>query len=276
MNNTINKKIVIGSVSAIGVLGLAALGIAANPIHQSIIEGVSQQAIVKDGTDEAFWDTLRIKAFEAEKYETLAEMGEAADVVVIGRLTDFRANRQFQGDASQDVITYAAVDVKIEKVVRGEAPGSTITLEFMLPAPPKRVPAVVEAQRERMPKGKTVMFLRHKRGEGESGLYRLVNSYGLWISDRGELRSPLAETPSYPDAVSSSYTENLQKSEAERAAIAQATAEGKIDRLPPGLVPSMRSSAMAPIVDGPKNPADGYAAELEGKTSLEDLASIVR
>jgi len=54
-----------------------------------------------------------------------------------------------------------------------------------------------------------VFFLRHKRGSGEVGLFRVVNSTGLWAPTvRSELDTPLAEAP--PDQTGT-YRDELSR-----------------------------------------------------------------
>lgn len=44
-----------------------------------------------------------------------------------------------------------------------------------------------------LPEDEILVFLRAKRGEGEEGLYRLVNSTGLWVGSDDGVTAPLAE-----------------------------------------------------------------------------------
>lgn len=147
-----------------------------------------------DTKDEQFWAPLRITGDEAEGFATLSEMVASAETVARGRLMNLRVSREFRGEAVEDVVTYAAADFKVDEVLAGDGIADTVPLEFLLSASADDAQAQVDAQRGQIPSTDIVVFLRAKRGEGESGLYRVVNSYGLWTpSSRAPLDTPLSE-----------------------------------------------------------------------------------
>lgn len=138
-----------------------------------------------------FWPTLQIAADEAESYASLVEMAKAADLVVVGRMSNFRLNRRIQGDSPEHVVHMAAVDIDVEQAVRGVAPGKHLVLEFLLLGRPHEIAAKVQQQAASLPQAPMLFFLRHKGGS-ETGLCRLVNHLGLWLADEGAVRAPLS------------------------------------------------------------------------------------
>lgn len=142
-----------------------------------------------------FWSDLRIEGDEVEGYGSLREMKAHADAVVTGRFDSFALSRTFQGDAPEDVTAYAVAEVVVDARLRGVVP-DRLKLEFLLPVPSDRAAAAVKEMANTMPTGDLVLFLRAKRGPDEDGLYRIVNSVGLWTAtDRASVDAPLREEP---------------------------------------------------------------------------------
>lgn len=146
-----------------------------------------------DGT--AFWGPLRVQGDEVEGYSSLSEMADEADAVVRGRFAGYGPSRTLGTDTPEDTVTYAAAEVEVVEVLRGEVPADALPVEFLVSAPADQVDALIEEQQRALPEGEVVLFLREKRGEGESGLYRVVNSNGLWTTIEGQLAVPMAEGP---------------------------------------------------------------------------------
>lgn len=141
----------------------------------------------------SFWDAVRITGDEVEGYKSIAEMGEAADAVVVGRFTSLGLSREVHGDAPEDVVLYAAAQLEIGHVFAGRIGERSIPFEFLLGGQPAA--AEMQALEDALPRGDLIVFLRDKGGR-EAGLYRAVNSVGLWASsDRATLDTPLAEAP---------------------------------------------------------------------------------
>ena len=139
-----------------------------------------------------FWERFGPFDLEVERYNTLAEMANASDAVVVARVEQIGEPRVIQGDAAADRVTYIAVHVRILRWLRGDTPG-IVPLEF-LGGTPEKAEAAVRELRAAMPKEPFVVFLHEKRGAGEAGLYRPTNSAGLWAaSTRSPLDTPLAE-----------------------------------------------------------------------------------
>lgn len=103
-------------------------------------------------------------------------------------------NEQGAGPRSRlDVVTYVAADLEVSRVLAGSLDSSSIPLEFLLTSGGASGGAV-ERMESALPQEDLVVFLHAKRGERETGLYRAVNSLGLWAaSERAVLDTPLSE-----------------------------------------------------------------------------------
>lgn len=128
-----------------------------------------------------FWDELRIDgADEAEGWGTFGEMKAAADVVVVAEIASFEMSRTFQGDAEEDLVGYGRANLKVIESLQGDPPEGLVPVEFLLGGDPESYQATADAIGKAVPGGRFLVFLRAKRGKGEDGLFRLVNSTGLW------------------------------------------------------------------------------------------------
>lgn len=142
----------------------------------------------------AFWDVLRVAGDEVEGWPTIGEMKESADAVVMGKFVSFALNRVVAGDAAEDSVGYGAAKVQLAETISGMTEGGPITLEFVLPGTAGDFEAVVKELETSLPEGEMLLFLREKRGTGEAGLFRLVNSNGLWTTtSRADVDAPLAD-----------------------------------------------------------------------------------
>lgn len=141
---------------------------------------------------EVFWKALRVPgANEFESYRTFDEMTVAADVVVRGQIGSLEISRTIQGDAEEDVVVMASAKVRDVEILAGEVPDNDLAVEFLIPFAPQVAQEVVSAASS-APSYDAVLFLRDKGGR-ESGIYRIVSSTGLWVSENGQTRAPLAE-----------------------------------------------------------------------------------
>lgn len=141
-----------------------------------------------------FWDVLRIGGDEVEGWPTIGEMKASADAVVLGRFVSFALNRVVAGDAAESSVGYGAAEVQVAETISGITDGEPITLEFVLPGTAGDFEAVVKDLETSLPEGEILLFLREKRGTGEAGLFRLVNSNGLWATTaRSDVDAPLAD-----------------------------------------------------------------------------------
>lgn len=114
---------------------------------------------------------------EVENYKTLAEAREAADLVVVGRLTDVVSNRPVAD------LTYTSVRLQIDEVLAGGNAPTSVLFEFG-----------GQVDEEDVPHGEAVWFLREKRGQ-ERGFYRLVSSQGLFVPGPQHVESPAYAHP---------------------------------------------------------------------------------
>lgn len=145
--------------------------------------------------DGGFWESFRISALTVHRYSTLAEMLEASDGVVVAQVTGVEISRTVQGDAPEDVVTYARVDLSVQRVLSGDVPG-VVPLEFLLGPTPVHAAADVLRLQQSIPRDPAVFFLHEKQGKGEQGLYRVTSTTGLWAATaRGQLDAPLQEQP---------------------------------------------------------------------------------
>lgn len=143
-------------------------------------------------TDSAY-AALRVQGLEVESYGSLREMARGADFVVIGKFTSFDISRTIQGDVAQDVVVYGKATLVVTRKVVNEPVATELPVEFLLPYGPEEAELKAAEFAADLPKEDVLVFLRDKGG-AEAGLYRLVNSQGLWTSTaRATVDAPLAE-----------------------------------------------------------------------------------
>jgi hypothetical protein len=161
------------------LVAIAILLTACSPAHQV------------DPGDQAFWVALQINADEVEGYASLDEMAAAADLVVVGSFSDFGLTRVIQGDAPQDQVGMGGAIVSVDRAYKGSVP-RTLIVEFVLPVvgTTEDFVAYTEGLKETLPSGPMLLLLRDKGGS-EAGLYRLVNSLGLWVLSEQGMAAPL-------------------------------------------------------------------------------------
>ena len=179
--------------TAFTLLAIFLLGVTASACTAS--SGADPAATETGGIEQAareaaFWDALRITGSEVPGFDSLADMAEGSDLVVIGRLANFRQSRQLTF-GSDDIVTYGGVDLLITEVLYGRPVGDIVLLEFLVNERPDRVAAAIEAQDAALPAGDVIVFLHEKQGEGEAGIYRPMHSTGMWIAGGGEIVAPL-------------------------------------------------------------------------------------
>lgn len=214
-----------------------------------------------------FWESLHVHGDEAEGYPSLSEMAEAADHVVLGTLSNFRLNRLIQTGSPEHVVHMGAADLKVSRVVRGSDPGKVVVLEFLLTGPQEHMAAKIRQQAEAMPTDPALFFLRHKGGS-EAGLYRIVNSKGLWVSDGESVTAPLAENGSSQPRPIAARAFSARDIARERAARPESLRRRE----------RTQASPEAPI-EANTGEAEGegalYQDELEGIKTLDELARLV-
>lgn len=155
------------------------------------------------------WAPLRvIGALEAERYPSIEAMRDSTDAVVAGSFVSF-GTRSFHGDAAEDVLVYLVATLRVDEVLAGILTEPTVPLEFVVPSAVAEDAPVLGTLAASLPRTEMVFFLRHKRGDGETGLYRLVKSTGLWTpTARSGLDTPLARAS--PD-VAGTYSDELSQ-----------------------------------------------------------------
>ncbi|MDG4824013.1 hypothetical protein O7635_19330 [Asanoa sp. WMMD1127] len=148
---------------------------------------------------ERFWETFRITGDEVEPYAPMGSMVMSADATVLGRFSGVGKMRTVSAEAG-DSVHYLAVNLSVSRQLAGGRIPSPVPVEFMISAQQGAGPddAVKEVSAS-LPQGEMVVFLRHKGG-AEAGLYRVVNSRGLWTAtSRDAIDTPLAEQPARND-----------------------------------------------------------------------------
>lgn len=178
--------------TAFSVLAIFLLGVTASACTGSRGDdpAAPETAPEQAAREAAFWDALRITGSEVPGFDSLAEMIDGSDLVVIGRLANFRQSRQLTF-SSDDIVTYGGVDLLVTEVLHGAPVGDVILLEFLVIERPDRVAAAIEAQDAALPAGDVIVFLHEKRGKGEADIYRPVHSTGMWIATEGGIVAPL-------------------------------------------------------------------------------------
>jgi hypothetical protein len=157
----------------------------------------------------AFWESLRITGMQVEHYDSLSSMTKSADIVASGMFVDFKLSREVQTSTGEDAVAYGVATLQVAKVLAGDAGKKAIAVEFLLPDAPLDLSKRIASMKAVLPAENVVVFLRHKGG-GEAGLYRLVNSWGLWTSDNRTLTAPLVAVEAEADT-GRTYTTELSK-----------------------------------------------------------------
>ncbi|SCL67715.1 hypothetical protein [Micromonospora peucetia] len=161
-------------------------------------------------SDERFWQTFRISGDEVEPYVPLGSMAQTADATVLARFGKVGKIRTLTAEGN-DTVHYVSVDLAVTRELAGKGGlPSVVPLEFMvIPGRGQSIDDVAGEMSAALPKEEMVLFLRAKKGAGEAGLYRVVNSRGLWAStSRETLDTPLAEKPVKDEA---QYKSDLAK-----------------------------------------------------------------
>lgn len=175
------------------------------------------------------WVPLRlVQALESEPYRPIAELGQTADVVAIGRFTEVLEVRRVGHPVGLAPVLPVLFEPTL--VLRGTVDGP-LPVEFPLVG--RSVEDAVAAYRNALLGPEVLLILRAKRFLGEEGRYRIVNTYGLWVAtDRHALDAPLAEVDPWEDE---RYAATL--AEAQGSLTALAAIAVSLPQLPPPTLP---------------------------------------
>jgi hypothetical protein len=203
-------KIVSGLISCAAVFGL--------------LSSIRGSQLGTQTTNEVFWKSFRVDGMEVEHFESLSDMKKSADLVIEGALIDFRLSREIRTAIGEDSVAYGLATVRVSRVLKGQVKAETVPVEFLMPDSPEALSSRVADLESTLPAGAIVLFLRDKGGR-ESGLYRTVNSWGLWASGGRGVIAPLVEGS--PEADNSrSYVAELAGI-SDVAGLSQSIANGK-------------------------------------------------
>ncbi|MEE9365822.1 MAG: hypothetical protein V3W44_03955 [Dehalococcoidales bacterium] len=144
-------------------------------------------------TDNAsgFWPHLVLHgANELEGYDSIKEMSNASDLVVVAQMSDFRFSRIIQGDAPEDAVTLAVADFAVLDDMWDDAP-KEVSVEFLMPhSAPAAALSAIDARASSVSDEEVLLFLRSKKNVPST--HRLVNMSGMWTAAGGALRAPLS------------------------------------------------------------------------------------
>lgn len=157
----------------------------------------STQGSSRPSNSDRFWGLLSVNGVEAEWYESMAEMRDSSDAVVIASALSFTEGRTF-GSADGGAAYFGVLSLSVEHVITGSAP-FTVQLEV---ATPER--SVLDSLSAVVPTERAIYFLRNKgtsarlwgpppgsSAAAESQFWRLVNSQGLYREVAGKVVAPV-------------------------------------------------------------------------------------
>jgi hypothetical protein len=154
-------------------------------------DGIRQDPGVVDGRageEEEFWRFFEANYEWVEFHPTLKDAVADSDATLLGRFASVSRGVVIQGDAIEDVYEEVNVRVEVLEAIHGHAL-NVESLELTLPPPNRRLSeAVLDAMERSLPQEPVLLILRKRA----SGLYRVVNGYGMWLhTARAELDAPL-------------------------------------------------------------------------------------
>lgn len=136
---------------------------------------------------ERFWESMRVEGDEVEPFGSIPDMAERSDAVVVGEFGSLVGDRS-AGDSAP--VNYVQVELRVDEVIAGEVGSDVIVMEFLASGDPGTL----------LPDEQVLVFLRAKRGAGEDGLWRAINSRGLWsATSRADIDTPLNPEPPAED-----------------------------------------------------------------------------
>ncbi|WP_444663310.1 hypothetical protein ACT17Q_14585 [Cellulomonas sp. CW35] len=168
-----------GSVAAFAVGSLAV----------GTLAGCTSDATALPST--ADFVTLRISGDEVEPYAGFDDMLKSADLAASGVVGEPGPVRSVGERGSEAYVL--PFEFTVSDVASGEGP-SVVDVELSLGATdPEQAHAAKAAFSKVMSGQEAFLYLRAKQSAGDEGVYRIVNSYGLWMETAdAALTAPLA------------------------------------------------------------------------------------
>jgi hypothetical protein len=173
----------------------------AGPVVNGAIDGGDTDGVDADGVDPSsrlkqearFWDAVEICGEWVEAYPTLTRMADAADAVLVGRMSGVAVGNTVQGDAPEDFYAEVNLRIDVDEILRHTVAGS-FELSLVLPTVFREqdLEPAVDALRADLPADPMVLLVR-ERSDFE-GVFILVNDRALWTrTTRGALDNPIDE-----------------------------------------------------------------------------------
>lgn len=137
-----------------------------------------------------FWAALFVQA-TYQSYDTAQEAIEASDAVIIGQVIDVSLSREVDAIPEwglDGILTFAAVEVRVDRVLAGQIEGSEqgyVTWEAFVPSEDG-----LDQMMSSVPTEPLILFL----GGGaspETVVYALLNPESYFVNDGGTVRSAL-------------------------------------------------------------------------------------
>lgn len=144
------------SVTAVSTSEAASPTMSASPTVPATVPAPSATTPGPEGRSEAFWGALTYSATFVDHFDSLRDMTDSVDLVVVGRMTAAAPGRVVAGpeDAPLSFLTVTfAVDEVIRGSVESREPGS-IEVEFFLPSP-----GVLDTVVANVPSDRQLLFL---------------------------------------------------------------------------------------------------------------------
>lgn len=157
-----------------------------------------------------FWASVYLEANEAEHYDSLPQMRDAADAVVLGSITEVTLGRVFAFPPA-DTVQYVTAVVQVDRVLSGQVQRDSsghVLLEVMLPTPGLANDVIAST-----PRNQSIFFLRHKATElanlgapadvvaADELFYRLVTLRAVVWTDSGKAAVHPGEVPDFLTAL---------------------------------------------------------------------------
>lgn len=179
----------------------------ATPKIEPVAPGLQPQATGEDGgalqvdgdvitrNVKAFWEVVEIEGEWAEYFPTLSELSQGSDCVVLAEFVSAVHSNTIQGDAKEDVVHDAHLELRVLETLHGQPPeGNRMLLMVVLPrgSTLEKMRTEVATLNANAPTEPMLVFGRLRA----SGDYRVVNGDGLWAStSRHPVDTPLNTYP---------------------------------------------------------------------------------